>query len=223
MAHATARVLGIALVAGNEVQVEMRHGLSGGFSAVDSDVVAVRVVVFLYGGFCRGQGAGQGLLFFFGGFEPFGDVAAGDEQGVAGTDRVLVPEADDQFGFVEDDVRVRVTEGASRVHGGDVSNPKTGSGFRGTAIGAGCTSHKKTRCGAGVSGSRISLARFRDNRNWKAKPVSRSGFRVPGSGESGLPGGGGLVALWCVACWGAAFEKSLDLLQAMEAFWFRVS
>ncbi len=116
MTHPATRVVRIALVTGNQVHMQVEDGLSRSFPAVDADVVAVRVVAFLDGRSHQGQGAGQGLLFFRRGVEPAGDVPARDQKRMAGADRVLVPEADDQVGFVEDDIRVRATEWACRVH-----------------------------------------------------------------------------------------------------------
>lgn len=103
--------------------MQVEDGLAGGFAGVDADIEAVRLVFFLDG--CPGgaQGFGQRLLFFRGGFEPVGNVAAGNQQRVAGADWVFVPQAQDQVGLEENLVGVRGAEWAG--HGNEkVQGPR---------------------------------------------------------------------------------------------------
>ena len=72
------------------------------------------------------------MLFFGRGVEPVGDVAFGDEQGVAGADRVAVPQAQDQVGFEEGLVGVGMAEGAGH---GKYGLRLTVSGFRVSGFG----------------------------------------------------------------------------------------
>ena len=90
----------------------MEDGLAGRPAAVDADVETVWLVFFLDGFSGGGQGIGQSVLFFGRSIEPVGDVAFGDEQSVAGADRVFVPQTKDQVGFEEDLGGVGVAEGA---------------------------------------------------------------------------------------------------------------
>ena len=107
----------VSLVTRDQVHVQMEHCLAGGLASVDADVPGVGGVVFLDFLAGRCDGLGEGLLFFGRGVEPVGDMPAWDQQGVAGADRVAVPQAQGQVGFEEDLVGVGMAEWAGHVVG----------------------------------------------------------------------------------------------------------
>jgi len=72
------------------VDVEVHHRLAGGCSHVHADVVAVGMEVFVEEGFCLPDEGEEGDLFRVGRVEEARDVAEGDEEEVAGADRVFI-------------------------------------------------------------------------------------------------------------------------------------
>jgi len=72
------------------VDVEVHHRLAGGGADVHADVVAAGVEVFVEEGFCLPDEGEEGGLFVVRRVEEGGDVAVGDEEEVAGADRVFI-------------------------------------------------------------------------------------------------------------------------------------
>ena len=71
------------------MDVEVHHGLAGGFADVDADVVAIGVEVLVEeGSGSPGEGE-EGSVFLIGGVEEACDVAEGDEEEVAGAAIIL--------------------------------------------------------------------------------------------------------------------------------------
>ncbi len=105
------------------MDVEVHHGLAGGFADVDADVVAIGVEVLVEeGSGSPGEGE-EGSVFLIGGVEEACDVAEGDEEEVAGARRELVI-AGVAEGVCEDYVgRQGVTEGAGQI--AHASYPRT--------------------------------------------------------------------------------------------------
>jgi len=113
VAHAAAGVLGVAAVAGDDVHVEVEHGLAGGCAGVDADVVAVGVVARFDVGAGDVGRVHQLAAFLGAGVEPGADVAHGNEQGVAGRGGIAVPQAVDERAAVEDPLGLRIAEGTA--------------------------------------------------------------------------------------------------------------
>src|SRR6056297_1568405 len=127
MTHPTARISDVALITGNKVHMQVVDGLAGRFADVYSDVVAVRPMLFLDLALGRFECCDQRLLLLLGCIKPARDVSARDQQCVAGADRVAVPQADDELGLVEKELRVRAAEGAVGFHGQILSAKTSGS------------------------------------------------------------------------------------------------
>jgi len=70
--------------------VEVHHRLAGGRSHVHADVVAVGAILFVEEGFCLPDEGEEGGLLFVRRVEEGGDVAVGDEEEMAGADRVFI-------------------------------------------------------------------------------------------------------------------------------------
>ena len=83
-------VLGVPVVAGDDVHVQMGDGLAGRLACVEADVVSVGVEVAIQGVLHLLDEGEDGLLFFWGGFEPRLHDPAGDDEGVAFGDGVVV-------------------------------------------------------------------------------------------------------------------------------------
>jgi len=112
-AHAATRILDVAAVAGDDVHVEVEHGLAGGCAGVDADVVAVRRVARLDVGARHVDRLHQLAAFPGAGVEPAFDVAHGDDQGVAGGGGKAVPQAVDERAAVKYPLGLRSAEGAA--------------------------------------------------------------------------------------------------------------
>ena len=112
VADAASGVVDVVLVAGDEVDVEVGDGLARGLADVDADVEAVGAVAGEDGLSGEGEGGGELGLLLGGGVEPGGDVAAGDEKGVAVAHGEGVPEGEDGGALVEDALGVGSAEGA---------------------------------------------------------------------------------------------------------------
>ena len=72
------------------MDVEVHHRLAGGCSHVHADVVAVGTELFVEEGFRLPDEGEEGGLLRVGRVEEGGDVAEGDEEEVAGADRVFI-------------------------------------------------------------------------------------------------------------------------------------
>ena len=83
--HAAPGVRHVPGIPGDEVDVEVHHGLAGGGADVHADVVAVGVEPAVEEGSCLPDEGEEGGLFRVGRVEEGGDVAVGDEEEVAGT------------------------------------------------------------------------------------------------------------------------------------------
>ncbi len=70
--------------------MQVHHRLAGGLSDVDADVVAVGVEPLVEEVFCLPDEGEEGGLLCVGRVEEGGDVAEGDEEEVAGADRVSI-------------------------------------------------------------------------------------------------------------------------------------
>jgi hypothetical protein len=70
MADATARIFDVAVVARDQMNVEMKDCLAGRGAAVDADVVAVRIVSLFYLALCDDKRVAQGVPLVRGRFEP---------------------------------------------------------------------------------------------------------------------------------------------------------
>src|SRR5512139_729900 len=115
--HPAARVFLVAAVAGNQVDVQVRHGLAAGLAVVDADVVAVRLVVLVEDLLGVRQRLEQRGLLGFGGLEQGGDVAARDDDGVTQRDGKAVAVGDGELVLGEDAVGVEVAEGTRSCSG----------------------------------------------------------------------------------------------------------
>lgn len=87
---APTRIVHVAAVAGNHVDVEVHDGLARGLASVEADVVAVGLVGLVEFRFRLVDELEDRALFFGGGVEPGRDEAARDDEGVAFGDGVLV-------------------------------------------------------------------------------------------------------------------------------------
>ena len=70
--------------------MQVHHRLAGDLSDVDADVVAVGVEPLVEEVFCLPDEGEEGDLLCVGRVEEAGDVAEGDEEEVAGADRVFI-------------------------------------------------------------------------------------------------------------------------------------
>jgi hypothetical protein len=96
--NTTAGVRDIAVVARDQMDVQVADGLASGASDVDPDVVAVGLVSLFDVG-----------LLLCGGVEPSGGVSLGDQEQMAGADWKAVPEGQDvrrSDGVSEEDLLV---------------------------------------------------------------------------------------------------------------------
>jgi hypothetical protein len=84
--HPAPGVFDVPGVAGDDVDVEVHHGLAGG----GADVVAVGVELFVEEGFCLPDEGEEGGQFCVRRIEEGGDVAVGDEEEVAGADWISI-------------------------------------------------------------------------------------------------------------------------------------
>lgn len=144
---AAARVWHVAVEAGDNVHVQVEHGLTARGADVDADVEAVgdlrvqaaedRVARDCDGGSQLGLLGGRGV-------EPGGDVAARDEERVRGGDGEGVPEGEGERAFVKGAVLRGRTEWADRVRHlrNRVIGGKTAAGI--------ALPHDLVRCGSGV-------------------------------------------------------------------------
>jgi len=79
------------MVPGDQVDMEVHHGLAGGLSAVHPDIVAVRVELFVQHRLRLVEQSGELDHLLLHCIEKIGDMPEGDQQQVAGADRVPVP------------------------------------------------------------------------------------------------------------------------------------
>ena len=112
MSHATARIIDITFVPGDDVDVQVRNGLTSGISNVDPDVVAIRTILGVHyptrilnpiekrAALCRRR------------VEPGRNMSASDKKGMAPTDREGIPKTEDEIGSIEDALRLWITEWA---------------------------------------------------------------------------------------------------------------
>ncbi len=70
MPDATARIFDVAVVARDQMNVQMKDRLAGRSAAVDADVVAVWIVGLFYLALCEGKYIGEGVPLARGRFEP---------------------------------------------------------------------------------------------------------------------------------------------------------
>jgi hypothetical protein len=107
--NTTTGVRDIAVVARDQMDVQVADGLASGGTDVDPDVVAVGLVAMFDVGFGDFQGCREGLLLLCGGVEPSGGVSLGDQEQMAGADWKAVPEGHDvrrSDGVSEEDLLV---------------------------------------------------------------------------------------------------------------------
>lgn len=90
VADAAARIVDVAAVARDDVDVEVHHRLAGGRAGVQADVVAVGMKLAVELAFDDVDEVEDGGALLGGGGEPVGDDAAGDDECVAGRDREAV-------------------------------------------------------------------------------------------------------------------------------------
>src|SRR3569623_144138 len=122
-AHAAARIFLVAAVARDEMDVQVRNGLTAGRTVVDADVVAVGLVVLVEDVLRLRQHPEQRSLLGFGGLEQRGDVTARNDHRMPERDGKPVAIGHGEFIFGDDAMRVELAEG-------------TGFGFRcGHAVG----------------------------------------------------------------------------------------
>ena len=89
--HTAGRVFHVAAVSRDDVEMKMKHGLSRCFIDIDTDVETVRLVPGEDLFSCHVDGGDKLGFFLIRGVEPGGDVAFGNEKGVAGIDGKGVP------------------------------------------------------------------------------------------------------------------------------------
>jgi hypothetical protein len=109
--NAPTRVRDVAFVARDDVYVQMEHRLTSGGPHIDPNVVPLRPGALLDGLFGGLDAIQQGDLLLSGGLKPGCHQAARHDQGVVLTDQERIPQADGEFGPVEDSRRVGVEEG----------------------------------------------------------------------------------------------------------------
>ena len=88
--YAAARVIDVAAVARDDVDVEVHDGLTGSFPGIDADVVAVGVELLIDLLLDDIDELEEGRALVGCGVEPSGDEAARDDEGVAGAYREAV-------------------------------------------------------------------------------------------------------------------------------------
>ncbi len=94
VAHPSARIVHVAEVARDDVDVKMHHRLTGSGPGVEADVVPVRRVARVEHALDRVDGPQDGLLLGRAGVEPRGDVAPGHDERVAGRDGIAISHRD---------------------------------------------------------------------------------------------------------------------------------
>jgi len=88
--HPAPRVLDVTPIPGDQVDVQVHHGLASGLADIHADVVAVRVELAVEMSFRLFDEGEQGLLLLGGGVKKICDMPEGDDQQVAGVHRVAV-------------------------------------------------------------------------------------------------------------------------------------
>ena len=78
--HPAPGVVHVAGIPGDDVDVEVHHGLAGGGADVHADVVAVGMELFVEEGLCLPDEGEEGGELRVGRVEEGGDVAEGDEE-----------------------------------------------------------------------------------------------------------------------------------------------
>ena len=159
MAHAAARVGDVAVVARDQVDVQVEDGLAGGFADVDADVEAVGAVAAGDQLSASVEAGGQGRSLLGGGVEPGGDVPSRDDEQVAFADREGVPEGPREAVFEGDAVLGGEAEGARGGcrHGVVVRPPRPSGDLEpsveacGDAGGAAPGLHRPTGLSAGLA------------------------------------------------------------------------
>ncbi len=99
MSHAALGVLDIALVAGNEVNMDMHDALPGRRPHVDADIVAIRLELCVQQAALLGDQVHAGLDLFGRQLEKAGDMTARDNQGMTRAHRVAITRAVRKFVF----------------------------------------------------------------------------------------------------------------------------
>lgn len=112
MTDPTSRIFDVVLVSRDQMNVKVRDGLAGGLADVDADVEAVGEVFGRDGFFGDRERAQKLALFLPRSVEPRGDVALRDDESVAITDGVGVPEAENVLASVEHAFGIGMAEGA---------------------------------------------------------------------------------------------------------------
>lgn len=101
MPHTTCGIQHVAFIARDNMDMQVRHGLAGGASEVDTDVVSVWAVIPLYCDPGLRDGLGKCLLFLGRRIKPRFDMPNGEQQRVPWRRGELVPYADCMPGLEE--------------------------------------------------------------------------------------------------------------------------
>ena len=94
------------------MDVQVHHRLASGGPGIHADVVAVGRVLGVQCELELGDGSPDLLLLPRGGVEPGGDMASGDDEGVAGGHGVAVADGDDEVAAPDDAIVGQCAEGA---------------------------------------------------------------------------------------------------------------
>jgi hypothetical protein len=97
MPHAPLRIFNVPFVAGDDVNMDMQNALSGRWSDIDADIVAIRIELLVDEFFFLFNEVHAGRHFFRHQVEKAGDMSTGDDQGVPGTCWVGVTGAESKF------------------------------------------------------------------------------------------------------------------------------
>ncbi len=97
MAHAPLWIFDIALVAGNDVYMDMEYTLPGRCSYVNADIVTIRLEFLVQSLALLGDQPHAGIDFFGRQVEKAGYMATWDNQGMARANRVGIARAVSKF------------------------------------------------------------------------------------------------------------------------------
>ncbi len=117
MADATARILDVAVVARDQMNMQMKDRLAGRGAAVDADVVAVWAMSLFNFALCQGKRVAEGVPLVRGRLEPGLDVTPRYEQGVPWGYGECIPEPGYELVLMEESVcRSRAKRAGLLVH-----------------------------------------------------------------------------------------------------------
>ncbi len=100
VADAAFWIVDVAMKARDHVEVKVLGGIAGGGAGVEAHVVAVGVEGVIEGGLHFGEQGEERVVFGEGGVEPRGEWALGDDQRVAGGDRLGIGGGEGEGVFV---------------------------------------------------------------------------------------------------------------------------